>query len=159
VNDGLHIVVRRNTFDNTYGVGEVDGHGSYATTSREYAVGTRAMEIYDNVFSNPIKIWDARAWAINVRGGCAIITGNTLVGFDALLGFNNEYGNVHYQPKCSINDTYIWGNNLGGGNLIWSNYGAEENINYFLRSPNTVEDGFEYMPYPYPHPLTLETTP
>ena len=32
----------------------------------------------------------------------------------------------------------------------------KENRDYFLRKPGKNEDGFEYVPYTYPHPLTQE---
>lgn len=152
-NDGIHTIVRHNTFDGSYGVGDVDGHGSLATTGREYAVGTRLQEIYDNVWQNPaIGIWDPEAWCINVRGGSAIIFNNTVTGYTGLIALNNEVGNEQYQPKCSCGPSWIWNNDLGGAALIWYDYHGGTK---YYRAPNLADDGFDYTAYAYPHPLTL----
>jgi hypothetical protein len=166
-NDGIHQIVRHNIFEGCYGYGEVDGHGSYADEgTRSYAVGTRAMEVYENIFKNPDTSWttpgswDSKSFAINIRGGSIIATNNTLIGYYALCDLNNDWGNyVPMAPQCFISQTYIWGNNLGGAYIIRYNSDNTENVNYFLRAPNLVQDGFTYTPYPYPHPLTVEVAP
>lgn len=156
-NDGLHYIFRYNVVEGDYGIGSVDAHGSYADDVRTYAVGTRAIEVYNNTFKNPDTTWTNMPWAINLRGGSGIIFSNTLEGYYALMDLNNDYGNIAYVPQCHINQTYIWNNNLGGGTLIKYNYDNTENVHYFLRAPNLGQDGFEYTPFP--HPLTLEAAP
>jgi len=159
-NDGMHSVVRYNLFNVTYGVGDVDQHGSYADESHDWAVGTRAAEIYNNTFQNPDRTWDSTyAFAVNHRGGCAIITNNTIINYTCLTFLNNEYGNVYFQPKCSINNTYIWGNTLNGASIIGYCYGSTENVTHFLYEPTVELSGFVYVPYPYPHWLTDGESP
>lgn len=165
-NDGMHYVYRHNTVENSYGNGEVDSHGSYATAQRPYAVGTRAIEIYENTFRDvstyapPGAILPDKPFVINHRGGSAIAFNNTMDNtYYTLFHLNNDDGNLNYVPQCRIADTYVWNNDLGGG--TWCDYfwQVEENVHYFLRAPSLAEDGWEYTPYPYPHPLTLEATP
>jgi hypothetical protein len=155
-NHGMHYVFRYNIVEGDYGTGSIDAHGSYADAETPYAVGTRAIEVYENIFRNPDTTWFASPWAINLRGGSGVIFNNILEGYSSLIFFNNEYGNSAYLPKCSINSTYLWNNNLNGANLIGYKYGAEENINYFLRAPNFEQDELQYEQYLYPHPLTLK---
>ncbi len=152
-NDGIHQIVRDNIFDGGYGISEVDAHGSYADSDHPYAVGSRVIEVYNNIFKNPDHTWYSNSWAINLRGGAGIIFNNTLIGYYALLDLNNDWGNyAPYRPDCAINQTYIWNNDLGGGRLIHYNADSVENVNYFLRMPNLAQDGFTYMPYTYPAP-------
>jgi hypothetical protein len=156
-NDGIHYVFRHNIVDGDYATASIDGHGSYADDSHSYAVGTRAIEAYENMFRDPDTTWTSVPWAINHRGGAGIFFNNTLEGYYALMDLNNDWGNYDpYCPHCRIYDTYIWDNELGGGKTIKYNSDSQENVHYFLRPPSMAEDGFEYTPYPYPHPLTLE---
>ena len=162
VNDGLHIVVRNNTFDKDYAVGTVDAHGSYATgppddPDRTYAVGSRLMEIYNNVFKNPtIGVWDPEAWCINVRGGAALISNNTVSGHTSFVWLNEEDGAINYQPKCKTDNVFIWNNNQGGATTIGYD-GRYLGGSYYLRMPNITQDGFEYTLYTYPHPIVQGT--
>jgi hypothetical protein len=153
-NDGFHVVARYNIVEGDYGY-SFDGHGSYADDYRPYAVGTRAWEVYNNTFKNPDTRWTTQPVALNIRGGSWIVTNNTLIGYYALCDLNNDWGNYEpYCPQCHINQTYIWNNNLGGAQFVKYNSDNTLNVHYFLRAPNLTSDGFEYIPYVYPHPLT-----
>jgi hypothetical protein len=153
-NDGFHVVARYNIVEGDYGY-SFDGHGSYADDYHPYAVGTRAWEVYNNTFKNPDTRWTTQPVALNIRGGSWIVTNNTLIGYYALCDLNNDWGNYEpYCPQCHINQTYIWNNNLGGAQFVKYNSDNTLNVNYFLRAPNLTSDGFEYIPYVYPHPLT-----
>ncbi|MFX1301098.1 MAG: hypothetical protein ACFFDE_09155 [Promethearchaeota archaeon] len=155
-NDGFHYVFRHNTVEGCYAIGSIDAHGSYADGTAPYAVGTRAIEVYENIFKNPDTLWNSKPWAINLRGGSGIIFNNTIEGYYGLIQLNNDWGNyVPYAPECAVNQTYIWNNNLGSGMLISYNADSRENADYFLRAPNLEQDGFMYTPYSYPHPLAL----
>ena len=160
-NDGFHYVFRHNIVEGDYGQrGSIDSHGSRADADHPLAVGTRAVEVYDNVFKDPDPLY-ATPYALNHRGGSGIIFNNTLQNYDALLHLDDGYdwGNELLE-YCRIWDTYIWDNDLGGGALISYIRGwAQEDVSYFLRSPSLAEDGWEYTPYVYPHPLTLESYP
>lgn len=156
-NDGFHVVFRHNIVERDYAIGSVDGHGSYADDSHPYAVGTRAYEVYDNIFRDPDTTWTKVPWALNIRGGSWIVFNNTLIGYNALCDLNNDWGNyAPYCPQCHINQTYIWNNSLGGANIIKYNSDNTQDVHYFLRAPNLQIDRWVYTPYPYPHPLTLE---
>jgi hypothetical protein len=156
-NDGIHYVFRNNIVENSYGIGEADSHGSYADSSNPYAVGTRAMEVYNNIFRNPDPRWNSQPWAINIRGGSGIIFNNTIIGYYGLLDLNNDYGNyAPYAPQCAVNQTYIWNNTLNGGIIVHYSADSVLNVNYFLRAPNLAQDGFAYTPYQYPHPLVTD---
>ena len=157
-NDGIHYVFRNNIIEGDYGYGSVDAHGSYATDDRPYMVGTRATEVYNNVFKDPDNTWWSMSLAVNLRGGSGIIYNNTLEGYDYLVRMFNDWG-MPKVPFSRVNETYVWSNDLGGGNLIlWPTSDIVENEHYFLRQPSTADDGWEYTPYTYPHPLTLDGT-
>ena len=66
-----------------------------------------------------------------------------MIGFDDLVWLNEEYGNRVYQPQCGIDDVYIWGNNLGGADVIGYNYNPLGG-DVYLRAPSLAEDGFTY---------------
>jgi len=162
--DGVHQVFRYNVVEGGYGIGETDGHGSYADGSHPYAVGTRALEVYGNTFKNPDTTWNANPFAINHRGGGGIMYNNTIIGYEVgtggLIDLNNDWGNYEpYCPQCFINNTYIWNNTLNGADLIHYNSDNVEDVNYFLRAPNIEEEGWEFIPYEYPHPLSSGNSP
>lgn len=141
-NDGYHYVFRYNTVDGSWGFGDIDAHGTYNR------VGTRAVEAYGNTFKNCQNGFNHQAFFH--RGGAAIVTGNTNDGsYYTVSGMGFD----QLEPaKCLVNDTYIWGNGDNWGFSADSMY--QENVNYFLRAPNMADDGFEWTPYTYPHPLT-----
>jgi hypothetical protein len=152
-NDGIHQITRFNTFTGCYGIAEVDGHGSFGSEGYE-GVGTRCIEVYNNTFSYPDNTWSViqsfEMWAVNIRGGSALVYNNTVIGggedYD-LLDLNNDYGNyAPICPQCFINQTYIW-DNSGYDELIHYVADSVENVNYFLNAPTG------YTPYTYPHPL------
>jgi len=156
-NDGIHYVFRHNLVEGDYGYGSVDAHGSYAVVGM-LGVGTRAVEIYENVFKDPITLPDmSPPWAIHLRGGSAVVFNNIVQGYNDFLALSNDVGNRELCPQCFTSDTYIWNNDIGAAHF-WQylELGLIEGDHYFLRVPNLAEDGFEYMPYPYPHPLTLQ---
>jgi len=153
-NEGIHYVARHNTINQSYGYGEFDGHGSYATSIAPYQVGTRAMEVYSNIFINPDETWWETPIAVLQRGGAALIYNNVLNGYDNYNYIRNDV--ITYQPKCRTQQTYMWDNTLNGA--VLNNQDPANihlNVEYFLRAPNQAQDGFTYTPYQYPHPLTL----
>jgi len=160
-NDGMYQVVRFNMFEHGYGIGEVDGHGSYADESKPYAVGTRGMEIYNNTFKNPDTRWLGTdtivPMAVNIRGGTVLVTNNTLISYVGLCHFNDDWGNyAPYVPQCHTNNTYLWGNTMNGAANCTYNTDSVENVNYFYRAPTIALDGISYIPYVYPHPLAIQ---
>ncbi|MCR3906928.1 MAG: hypothetical protein NUK62_07905 [Tenericutes bacterium] len=150
-NDGIHQIVRYNTFEYSYGCGTVDGHGSYREVGgkRWYAVGTRCMEVYENRFLSYDPTWNT-PWVVNIRGGSALVYNNYLDGsYPYLLDLNNDWGNYDELSYCAISDTYIWNNQLNGASIIHYNANSVLNRDYFLNAPTG------YTPYTYPHPLTV----
>jgi hypothetical protein len=156
-NDHDHFVFRHNIIDNDFAMGSVDAHGPGSNAT----VGTRAIEVYDNIFENPDPNWNLNA-AINLRGGAATIFNNTVLGnttahYSTLVTIVNE-GPLDY---CWPNNVYVWNNNLSVGTELLDIVNVNgtppivQNVQYFLHAP----DIFSYQPYPYPHPLTLEATP
>lgn len=159
-NDGYHYVFRYNVVDKDYAEGSVDGHGSYATSPFDNAVGTRCMEVYNNTFQYPDYTWadaewSGNTWAIDVRGGSGIVTNNTFINYTGVMMMVNDDGNfAPYSPECFVNQTYIWNNTLNGANVIANAGDSVLNVNYFLRAPTMAQDGITYTPYQYPSPLT-----
>jgi len=167
-NDGVHFVFRHNTIEKDSIVGSIDAHGTY-----DY-VGTRAMEIYNNLVIDPVlnkhpENWDSmtpsnpenglQGYGVNWRGGGGVFFNNLVRNYEVGVYLLDE-GTVE---KCWPNDVYIWNNTFTDCKyalLKYSDYRTiTEGRDYFLRAPNMEDDGFEYTPYPYPHPLTLEETP
>jgi hypothetical protein len=163
-NDGFHYVFRNNIVDADYSQGSVDGHGSYADDSHPLAVGTRCVEVYNNIFKDPDPTWwnetSNRNWALNIRGGSWLVYNNTFIGYSHVLDFNNDWGNyAPYSPQSAVNQTYVWNNTLNGATLIHYNADSVVNVNYFLRAPNQIQDGLTYTPYTYPFPLASGPNP
>jgi hypothetical protein len=140
-NDGVHYVYRHNTIEGDAGFGSIDAHGTY-----DY-VGTRAIEVYSNDFLDCSP--ESTTVAVNHRGGAGVYFNNYATPYDGTKGYRylsflvNE-GDV---PKCHPHDVYFW-NNLGQTTVSAS--GPVQGVDYFL---STEMPG--YVPYPYPHPLTL----
>jgi len=118
-------------------------------------VGTRAIEVYNNLIINAIRFADG----IYIRGGGGVIFNNTFGGgtYSRFVYLTNEA--PEWGSKVWCNNIWIWSNTLSEGcQEIYEsdpNNQITEGINYFRFPPHT----FNYTPYPYPHPLTLETTP
>lgn len=121
-------------------------------------VGTRVIEIYNNEIIDCV---EQNGAGVFVRGGSGIAFNNTVGGqYTMFLYFDNEARPEGAKVWC--NDWWIWNNTMLGGcteiyNLEPENF--RENYEYFKRAPNLAQDGFDYQPYPYPHPLTIETSP
>lgn len=150
-NDGTHYVFRHNTIEDDAAYGSLDAHGTYNF------IGTRAVEIYNNLFlpPDPDSIIGSVKDAIWIRGGGGVIFNNTVEGYTRFVGMTRE-GAVE---KCWPHDIWIWNNTLPTGCTLVAPYddpekGApQENEDYFLyKKP-------DYTPYLYPHPLTLEAQP
>lgn len=163
-NGGAHYVFRHNTIQDCFGFGSLDAHGWGTEVGGEVtAVGTRAVEIYNN---DILDAFDS-GWATFIRGGAGVAFNNRVGGdqYHAFIYLSNE-GEV---PKTWVNDWWIWDNTMlpsapdsyiGGADCrLLIKIDPEENItegvNYWFTEPHT----FSYQPYSYPHPLTLDTTP
>lgn len=116
--------------------GVIDVHG-----------GGRGLEAYDNLIIGAADYPGSQAFWI--RGGGGTIFNNTIQGCGYGVMLSADPG---IQEKYKVKDMYIWNNTQDGGTpLTTGDY--IENVDYFLyEKPG-------YVPYPYPHPLALETTP
>jgi len=154
-----HYVSRYNIFDEyTQGFGDVDAHGAgYGN----HGTGTRAIEVYNNTFMTPTP---ADSWTMATvfhRGGGGVYFNNTVKsGRGAFVYFSND--GTEWNPRSEVekyftNDIWIWNNNISSGVTTIIKYDPEgliiEGVNYHLNAPT-----FNYTPYPYPHPLTLESS-
>jgi len=152
-NNGAHYVVRHCTIKDDFGFGSIDAHGWGAVDENGniVQVGTRAVEIYNCNITDAIQ----DPWATFIRGGAGVAFNNT-VGGGAYTGFiylSNE-ANLAVS-KCWSKDWYIWNNTMISGCQlkVGSDPNIREGYEYFYYAPSW------YTPYPYPHPLTMETTP
>ncbi len=171
--DGF-VVFRNNTIRNADSHTDLHGPGyNYCYYNKEEKTAGGGMELYDNYFYE-----SQTNWVINARAGQGHIYTNNRFDDDDYrillywdLGSNN-FGNLcgtdtgetcgrcdtlNCPEGCSQaqDKTYIWDND---GTVIEYIGGGEddcllENETYFLRSPSLAEDGFDYTPFTYPHPL------
>lgn len=143
---GAHYVFRHNIIKDDFGFGSIDAHGTYAY------IGTRAIEVYENLFLDPI--WSGHGICFH-RGGAGVYFNNTVrnegLGYYYSLAQLACEGQVEY---CWPNDIYIWDNDLAEPTRqhpvsVVSGTRSEGVHYFFYPMPN-------YKPYQYPHPLTLE---
>lgn len=149
-------VVRYSLFDNAQpDWGDIDLHGSQSW------YGGRGMEVYGNTIIAPSGVTNYYLGGIRLRGGSGFFFDNTLVcdtysSSNALVCLDTYDYSTTY-PFTNIDQTYIWDNEVVNGVEVNPLQGTED-VHYFLREPNQIDDGFSYTPYQYPHPLTLEET-
>jgi len=131
-NYGVHFVFRYNTVVNGTGYGEIDAHTAYT------GVGTRAWEVYENTFINPVG-YGGVLWSHSMKDGEGVSFNNTITGY-------NQWGFL-YDTNLTA---YIWDNT---NPTVWHSGDVYEGTDYFLYArPN-------YTPYPYPHPLVSGEEP
>jgi len=157
-NHGAHYVFRHNTIKNDFGLGSLDAHGWAYISEGRVLVGTRAMEIYENELLDPVGQSEGVLDLIYFRGGGGVVFNNTVTGYTQFVSLGQEASDD--VSKCQIHDVYIWNNSLPAGckeiNVYYGDKNPiEEGVDYFRHAP----DIFNYEPYPYPHPLTIEATP
>lgn len=141
-NYGAHYVFRYCTINNDFGFGSLDAH-SYGVEPNQ--VGTRATEIYNNQFINNIQY----NYVTYIRGGAGVAFNNYVADYNQFIYLINEAS----WDKCWCRNWYIWNNTLIGCQLLSKNDplgNIEEGSEYFFSQP------VWYVPYQYPHPLTLE---
>jgi hypothetical protein len=151
-NAGVHYVFRHNTIEKDSPTGSIDAHGTY-----DY-VGTRAIEIYDNIIIDPVVNWEPENWnstepaewayGVNWRGGGGVFFNNYIRNYKTGIIMVRE-GSVE---KCWPHDVWIWNNTWVNVQTQIDPNDCQQNVDYFLYAPSW------YTPYPYPHPLTLSTT-
>jgi len=150
-NNGSRYVFRYNTTDDGYMSPQaIDVHGNKFGGIR----GSRNYEIYKN------KVQAEHRWlGMLIRGGDGVIWGNELTGdytrpIDLMHEGRDGDGNCAYPCDDQIRSLYIWDNNYNGRTISSVN----------VRHPSLIKLGRDYfmtkmpgyVPYPYPHPLTVE---
>ncbi len=172
--DGYSVFRKNNVIDSD---SHTDLHGPgyngcyYNGFSENTAGG--GYEIYDNVFSQA-----QGNWTINARAGQGHIIANNsfddenytiLLYWDSQsTNFGNNCGtdpgetcarcytlNCDYGCCQAQEKTYIWDND--GRVIEYTPTGFDDCLvqdeTYFLRPPSIDQDGFQWTPYAYPHPL------
>jgi hypothetical protein len=145
-NQGAWYVVRYNLMDNSrpMNFAPIDVHGTGGGT----APGGRGLEAYNNTIIGTPGYGSAQPFWI--RGGGGAIFNNRMLNAWLGIELRNEGGTQLYE----VRNMWIWGNTMDRGTLINNSGNYTEGVKYFLRAPNSSQDGFTYTPYPYPHPLT-----
>lgn len=178
-------VVRYNLFDRLADEHEALWN-SGEVCSHPYWVGGQYppawTEIYHNVFRNPNMHRDCpdhpnqphSLSAIVIRGSTALIFENEYSQAETAPNYQSIFVYLRDESQDKtvdrIHDVYIWGNtytnvfnaDVNGDGVIdgYVKVGTDGNpvLNqyWFLRQPSLAIDGWEYTPYIYPHPRTLE---
>lgn len=145
------------------------------------------VESYNNVFTNiggdapsgnmhrncPLHPNQPHDMFANVlRGSSGLFFGNTYYNPEPAPGYKSvlvELREESTDPNGQIGiikETYIWDEDGRVTNefmLVKVDAGSYHtptlNVDYFLRKPNLAQDGWDYVPYVYPHPLTLDGAP
>ncbi|MBN1779706.1 hypothetical protein JW948_01145 [bacterium] len=162
---GGHYVLRHSQIVDC---GSVGGHGPGFDSSYR---GTRCTEVYDNLIKKTDNVsYDYRWIGMGIRGGGGVVFNNTFEYCRNAIQFtcdtyslvdSNGDGHYDYPALDQTHDKWLWNNTLVSTPNYIMHYGngAEEliveNRDFFIRQPSVAEDGFEYTPYPYPHPLVL----
>lgn len=153
-------VVRRCSFNHPK-FGQVDVHGNAGGSP---AAGGRGLEVYDNIFDLTDNSYsEGQQAAIYLRGGGGVAYDNVVTVPNTGLGYGactllNDGESAPYD----VQQFYWYDNTVQYADLspyaheIQDNGGYTEDVNYFLRAPTLIDDGFTYSPYDYPHPLTEE---
>jgi hypothetical protein len=128
-------VVRHCDFTDPRKYGMIDVHGSYA--------GGRGLEAYDNIIDSNNNSQSNPFW---IRGGGGVIFNNTMKNQpNPAIVLTTEGTGIQ-----AVQDLWIWDNTLiNVGEGLLDPDGFTENVDYFLH------EKADYIPYPYPHPLTF----
>jgi hypothetical protein len=147
-----YYVVRYCTFyaepSNSY----IDAHGVGFPSARGY-------EIYNDTL-----LAFSGAQGVSPRGGGGVIFNNTFIGVSPAIHLEQDGYNVNDpNDPAYINDLWIWSNTYLNGAAFTadSNVGIVAGTNYFIdneggaAATNPAPPRPGYVPYTYPHPLTL----
>lgn len=143
----------------------VAGYGSY----QDVHGGAEGCEVYNNVLQNtpvdgrslPQSYWgEYTGIGLYSRGGFALYYGNEIRNMGTAIALvNDQSSNDDYR----LNGVWVWSNSYVSCGRAFSTtpnvFPIRENVEYFLRSPSQEQDGFTYVSYTYPHPLTLGDFP
>lgn len=149
-NNGSNYVFRYNTVnDGNLAAQVVDAHGNKFYWPR----GSRSYEVYNNVINV-----EHRWLGMLFRGGDGLVYNNEMKGdltypIDLMHEGRDGDGNCNYPCIDQIRKLYMWNNTYNGkASPVHVRHPSliKEGRDYFLsKLPN-------YVPYTYPHPLTVE---
>lgn len=158
-----------------YSTIEDQGMYSAVTTghpARLDSIGMLTQEIY-NVTVRNTGTYTSKHIGFLIEGGSSLIYNNTIIDItDSILNLGtSEYINDFF-PLGNINNVYVWDNSITGTNpapYISNNAGGTpvEGIDYWTdltgayttAQVQSLVDAKGYVPYQYPHPLTLQEFP
>jgi hypothetical protein len=164
---GVHYVFRHNTIDYDTGSGPLEGHGP-TTPGPDLDAGTNAMEIYGVTIEQTGTSGSA---GVLFRSGCGVVYDTTIInkGSGVAMGVEGSPYNwiddpMGYPFYNQPHGLWFWDNTFQNVQseyaTVWQSEEAiQENRDYFLRAPSQALDGFTYIPFPYPHPLTTCSSP
>jgi hypothetical protein len=151
-------VVRHNNFNYQKSLWDiVDAHGACEVKGR----GSATWEIYENTFS----IIPSMERIIHLRGGQGVVFNNVFQGYTPSKPITiTDYASCNgpCTQSCTgsscpdmINHAYFWGNQVGSKSIdpvnACSNALQLNRDYFFAEMPG-------YSQYPYPHPLTMESS-
>jgi hypothetical protein len=112
----------------------VDAHG----TEFGSMVGTEWVDVHDNWIDNPI----FTTYAVRIRGGQGLVWNNVFIGY-------NEGIELTQDTSETTGPVYIWDNSISPDTSpMVRARGTMGTPTYALSPPD------DYVPFPYPHPLT-----
>jgi len=120
---------------------------------RSYGDGCRWGEVYDN------ELADEGLW---IGSGGGLWFRNTIDSrAHAFFLQQGETSDPNTYPRCAVKDLYVWDNTViraPGGVWYINNAGRIAPV-YYQRAPSAAQGEIDYVPYSYPHPLTLGAMP
>jgi len=151
------VYVLRNSIIEDLGMAEAATTGH---PNRENYNGMRAHEIYNNTIRYT-GTYGTRFYGVHMEGGGGVVFNNTIDNLIHAFRFGCcEVTDPDYHPRGHLGDMYVWDNTATNCDEIYYAFSNEpggcptpqENVEYFLHAPPSERN---YVPYPYPHPLTL----
>lgn len=158
--EGAYCTLRYNNFTSTamtaWDTWGVDAHGYFGAQYR----GTHLYEIYKNTYNV-----DHTFRLMNLRGGTMIVYSNTVVGSVSMFAqLKNEGVSTYgvFNPTDELTNCFFWSNTVNGtlvGVSVESGSApyVQQNVDYFLRAPQSGDVIYPYTPLTYPHPLLSGT--
>jgi hypothetical protein len=145
----------------------IEDIGMHTTAITGHPVRTNNFgQLYCEIYDVTIKRVDGPVSFLGplVEGGYGLIYDNHFENLAQWMELGNceDVDGTPYYPLGCTSETYVWNNEIVncGGLMTHSNIGLGgcpapvENVDYFLYAPPPEKN---YVPYIYPHPLTLES--
>jgi len=162
-NAGAHYVFRHNLVEEGVVSHPVDAHGPGYGSER----GTRCVEIYRNTIRDPRHGPDTGEVgqrptdiAILIRGGGGVIFDNIIHGYVEPIQCVLEFGTPEelrgsYPWPDQVHDLWIWDNRDEEGICVPNVNGYDKSREYIVLDRDYFSNAkADYVPFPYPHPLT-----